>query len=112
MPGATAVPDALSGVFFAGSYDGTYGPGYYTLTSAANASVPVGTPANAPTPVPTPSATQPPNYPPLPVEELPLLAALAPATTYTFAYVQTNLTTSPPACYVQAATAVGSFTTQ
>ena len=115
VPGASAVPDNLSAVVFAGSYDGTYGPGYYTLTASTGTPVPVGTPTAAPSPLPTPAATLPPNYVAdrIAYTALPITGTLAAATTYTFGYTQTDYNGSnPPICRTVNSFTVGTFTTQ
>lgn len=115
MPGATGVPDNLSAVIFAGSYDGTYGPGYYTLTASTGSPVPVGTPTAAPTPIPSPAATLPAAYVAdrIPYTALPIAGTLASATTYTFAITETDYNAgNPPVCRTVNSFTVDSFTTQ
>lgn len=115
MPGATAVPDNLAAVIFAGTYDATYGPGYYTLTASTGSPVPVGTPTTAPSPLPSPAASLPPDYVAdrIPYTALPIAASLSAATTYTFAFTETGYNAgNPPVCRTVNSYSVGSFTTQ
>ncbi len=113
MPGATGVPANAAEIVFAGTFDASYGPGYYTLATSGGTRIPIGAVTSAPTPLPSPAATLPPDYSPnWPYEAVPI-PILSPATTYEFGYTATGYDPNdPPACTSQFSQQVGAFTTK
>lgn len=108
--GASNVSDALQSIIVAGNPDFTYG-GHYTL-AAGNTSVPLSAPAIAPSPLPGGAAPNPyAGFGILP-DAIGIQTPLLAATTYTFGYVATGLTGTPPQCFTDYSGVIGSFTTQ